>query len=73
MPKPPPEPAPVARFQDRLLELLAAGKTHEQVRAELLADEKLKEFHAYVEAMEPHMLDVAAELVRKWGTRGKPS
>jgi hypothetical protein len=73
LPKPQPDQTPLARFQDRLLELLAAGKTPEAVRAELLADPSLEEFHPYVEAMEPHMLDVAAELVKKWGTRGKPS
>ena len=73
MPKPQPEQTPLARFQDRLLELLAAGKTPGAVRTELLADPALKEFHAYVEAMEPQMLEVAAELVKKWGTRGKPS
>jgi hypothetical protein len=72
LPKPQPEPTPLARFQDRLLELLADGKSPDAVRAALLADPALKDFHAYAEAMEPRMLEVAAELARKWGVRGKP-
>lgn len=60
-------------FQDRLLELLALGKSPRQVRKALLADENLTEFHAYIEIMDDRMLEVAAELTGKWGVKGRPS
>ncbi|MEZ0225790.1 MAG: hypothetical protein ACAH83_14640 [Alphaproteobacteria bacterium] len=76
MPKKPPrkkKPAGLARFQDRLLELLAAGKKPREVRKAMLADKTLAEFHPYIETMDDPMLAVAAELIGKWGVKGKPS
>ena len=63
----------LACFQDRLLELLAAGKKPREVRKALLADDNLAEFHVYIEIMDDRMLEVAAELTGKWGVKGRPS
>lgn len=57
----------LAHFQSRLLEELWAGRGAEETRAALLADGTLASFHAYIAGMEPEMLDVASDLVRKWG------
>lgn len=57
----------LAHFQSRLLEELWAGKGAEETRAALLADGTLAPFHAYIAGMEIEMLDVASDLVRKWG------
>lgn len=57
----------LAHFQSRLLEELWAGRGAEETRAALLADGTLAPFHAYIAGMEPEMLDVASDLVRKWG------
>jgi hypothetical protein len=64
--------AGLARFQDRLLELLAAGKKPREVRKAMLADETLAEFHPYIETMDDPMLEVAAELIGKWGVKVRP-
>jgi hypothetical protein len=60
-------PDTLAHFQSRLLEELWAGRGAEETRAALLADGTLAPFHAYIAGMELEMLDVAADLVRKWG------
>lgn len=57
----------LAHFQSRLLQALWEEEDAEAVRRALLQDASLAEFHAYVTAMEPRMIEVAAELVRKWG------
>ena len=62
-------PESLADFQDALLTLLAEGLPPEEVRARLLADPRLVAFRDYVAAIEPRMLVVAGELVRKWGRR----
>ena len=60
------------RFQSRLLEELWDGENAEEIRAKLLSDDSLSEFHAYIRSMDARMIEVAAELVRKWGL-GHPS
>jgi hypothetical protein len=60
-------------FQDRLLLLLEERKSAAEIRAMLLTDKTLKEFHDYIKAMDDHMLEVAVELTGKWSTKGKPS
>jgi hypothetical protein len=57
----------LAYFQERLLALLWETEAPATIRDQLLTDPKLKAFHAYIEKMDPHMLEVAAELVHKWG------
>ena len=61
------------RFQDQLLLLLEQGKKPATIRKTLLTDPALAEFHDYIKAMDDHMIDVAAELIGKWSTKGKPS
>jgi hypothetical protein len=63
----------LARFQDRLLKLLSEKRAPADIRAALLAEPSLAEFHDYIGSMDDHMLEVARELVGKWSTRGKPS
>lgn len=62
-----PQPDTLAHFQSRLLEELWQGRGAEETRAALLGDVTLAPFHAYIGAMEPAMLEVAVDLVRKWG------
>lgn len=61
------QPDALSHFQSRLLEELWADRPPEETRRALLADVALEDFHAYIMGMEPAMLEVAAELVRKWG------
>jgi hypothetical protein len=61
-----PQPDALSHFQSRLLEELWQGRPPAETQAALLADASLKDFHDYIAGMEPAMLGVAAELVRKW-------
>lgn len=63
----PPDVETYSYFQDRLLQLLWEMETPARVRAALLADAKLEPFRDYIEQMEDRMIEVAAELVHKWG------
>lgn len=60
-------PDNLKHFQSRLLEELWSGRGAEETRAALLADGSLAPFHAYIAGMQLEMLDVASDLVRKWG------
>jgi len=62
----------LAYFQAELLTLLASGKSPEEIKRQLLADERLQSFADYIQSFEPPMIDVAVALVKKWGRRGKP-
>lgn len=66
-------PDKLAYFQDQLLQLLWRGGTPEDIRLALLADPQLAAFHAYISSMDAHMIEIAGELVHKWGVTGKPS
>ena len=57
----------LALFQSRLLQLLWEEDDPEAVRRALLGDSALAEFHGYIKSMDTRMIEVAAELVRKWG------
>jgi hypothetical protein len=57
----------IACFQERLMRLLRDGLPPEEIRAALLADKELAGFRDYINAMEPRMLEVANELIVKWG------
>jgi hypothetical protein len=65
--------AGLALFQEQLLRLLWEESDPAAVRGALLADPRLADFHDYIAEMEPEMLEVAAELARKWGVGGEPS
>jgi hypothetical protein len=65
--------AKLAHFQAVLLQLLAQPLSAEEIQARLLQDDSLRDYHAYIAGFEPRMIDVAAELVKKWGrTRDAP-
>ena len=53
--------------------MLEEGKEPSRIRAALLDDPALAEFHAYIGSMDDKMIEVAAELIGKWSTKGKPS
>jgi len=57
----------LALFQHRLLQLLWENSNPAEIRQALLDDAALAEFHGYVRGMDDRMIEVAAELVRKWG------
>ena len=65
----PPSLADLERFQAILLDALATGESAEAVRVRLLESPDLAPFQAYVAAFDPRMIDVARELVKKWGRK----
>jgi hypothetical protein len=67
-----PSPEALADFQNALLELLDQGLPTERILAKLRDDPAFAAFRDYAAAMEPRMLEVAVELVRKWGRRSAP-
>ncbi len=61
----------LADFQDALLDLLAQEILPEELQSRLASDDRFTPFGDYVQAMEPRMLEVAAQLVKKWGKRAE--
>lgn len=57
----------LAEFQDALLVLLGQALPAELIRAKLREDPAFAAFRDYAAALEPRMLEVAVELVKKWG------
>jgi len=64
----PDDPA-LARFQATLLDLLSKGQQPQSIIDHLRSDRELADFAEYVATFEPRMLEVAIELVAKWGRR----
>jgi hypothetical protein len=64
-----PSPEALAEFQDALLVLLDQGLPTDQIRVKLREDPAFAAFRDYATALEPRMLEVAVELVKKWGRR----
>jgi len=62
-----PSPDALADFQNALVELLAEGLPTELICVKLRDDPAFAEFRDYVTALDPRMLEVAVELVQKWG------
>ena len=62
-------PEELAAFQDALLELLAQDLPVERIREKLRDDPVFAAFRDYAAGMEPRMLEVAVELVKKWARR----
>jgi hypothetical protein len=61
----------LARLQDRLLELLHEETDSAVIRDRLEAEFGDSGFRDFIQQMEPRMIEVAAELVKKWGRRSK--
>lgn len=60
---------PLADFQSALLELLDQQLDAEQILARLHSDPVFVPYRSYIDTFEPRMVEVAAELVKKWGQR----
>ena len=65
-----PDDPQLAHFQATLLDLLSRGLTPQQVIDHLQRDPQLADFQAYIATFEPRMVEVAIELVQKWGRKG---
>ena len=59
----------LADFQAALLDLLSADLPVDEIVRRLRSDEAFVEFRDYVTQIEPRMLAIAVELVKKWGKR----
>ena len=57
------------RFQVRLLEILSRPIPARKMLSLMKRDPDLKEFHDYIDTFELRMVEVAGELVKKWGRR----
>lgn len=65
----PPQHPPLAEFQAVMLELLDDNLAPQEIVARLQADPRLADYHDYIATFEPRMVEVAAELIKKWGRR----
>jgi hypothetical protein len=59
----------LARFQATLLDLLSRGLPPAEIVDHLRGDPELAPYAHYVATFEPRMVEVAVELVAKWGRR----
>ena len=64
-----PDDERLASFQAALLDLLAQKHPPATIIAQLRSDPQLAEYADYVATFEPRMIEVAIELVAKWGRR----
>jgi len=65
----PPQHVPLAEFQAKLLELLDQDLSTDEIAESLRNDPALSDYHNYIASFEPRMIEVAAELTKKWGQR----
>jgi hypothetical protein len=59
----------LADFQAALLDLLVQPLPAEIMHERLRTAPEFQEYQAYIADFEPRMIEVAAELVKKWGRR----
>ena len=59
----------LADYQAALLEYLEKGKSAEDILTRLRSDPAFTPYAEYIDTFELRMLEVASELVRKWGRR----
>jgi hypothetical protein len=64
-----PDDVSLAHFQATLLDLLDRGSSPQEIVRELQGDPRLSDYAAYVATFEPRMVEVAIELIAKWGRR----
>ncbi len=64
-----PDDSNLAHFQATLLDLLDQGLPPAEITATLQNDPLLAEYAGYISTFEPRMVEVAIELVAKWGQR----
>lgn len=60
----------LAEFQACLLDVLYNHETADQIIAALQDSDAALPYRDYLSMAEPEMLEVAAELVKKWGVKG---
>ncbi len=59
------------RYQSRLVMLLSCKVPPDVIKAILLNDPRLKDYHDYIRQMDEAYISVASELVTKWSNRAK--
>ena len=59
----------LAAFQHAFLEILLRFQHSDDLKAALLADPKCQSMKEWIESMSPEMLETAAGLVKKWGSK----
>ena len=59
----------LAAFQSMMLEALHEHDDAAEILATLKADPASEPFLDYLDELEPRMVEVAAELLKKWGRR----
>jgi hypothetical protein len=59
----------LATFQSTLLETLSSQDDPDVIKATLQQESLSPALQDYVQTFEPEMLEIAAELVKKWGKR----
>ena len=59
----------LARFQSALIEALARETSLDTLRSRLQSEAAFLPFRDYLQACDPRMLQVAADLIKKWGRR----
>jgi hypothetical protein len=59
----------LATFQSTLLETLSSQDDPDVIKATLQQESLSPTLQDYVQTFEPEMLEIAAELVKKWGKR----
>lgn len=60
----------LADYQEALLELLFKSESAEEILFHLRHEAVFAPFADYIETFEPRMLEVAMQLVKKWGEKG---
>ena len=59
----------LAAFQNAFLEILLRLEHSDDLKAALLADPDCQSMKSWIESMSPKMLETAAGLVKKWGSK----
>ncbi len=59
----------LAEYQATLLELLSKYDTIDEIQSHLRTDAPLALYRHHAESFEPRMIEVAAELTKRWGRR----
>lgn len=63
------ESSNLKEFQDLLVTILEQEENPDEVISKLLSDKRFEQLKPYIEAFDSDMIEVAQELVRKWGRK----
>lgn len=64
-----PELDEIARFQEAMFDILDRNLTPEAAREVLRADPRSAQYAAMIEGWDVHMIEVAQQLLKRWGVR----